>query len=192
MKKPVPTTPDDGGPEDHATQPLGSVGQAARLQSVPASLSNSEPAKASSAVRRTFTFTSAVTGEKVTATCMPGCTIDHEADSDTQHPHDIYCHIPGPASELPLFGPLCDTGSPEDFRFLSWQIQSHPFSGRPAERLPFVAIEAIDDHYIEYLDPDTLEMVISRLQQQVNSLREAHVQLVNLRTAYLNPPEVAA
>ncbi|MFE4610531.1 DUF6907 domain-containing protein [Streptomyces niveus] len=87
---------------------------------------------------------------------------------------------------------MCDTGSPEDFRFLSWQIESRPFSGRPAQRLPFVAIEVIDDHYIEYLDPDTLEMVISRLQEQVDSLCEAHTQLVNVRTAYLNPPEAAA
>ncbi|PVE04354.1 DUF6907 domain-containing protein [Streptomyces scopuliridis] len=192
MKK-IPTAANNGGPEDHTTQPLGSASQAARLQSVPAALSDSEPAVGASAVRRTFTFTSAVTGEKVTATCMPGCTVDHEADSNTpEHPHDIYCNIPGTAGELPLYGPLCDTGSPKDFRFLSWQIESRPFSGQPAERLPFVAIEAIDDHYIEYLDPDTLEMVIGRLQKRVESLREAHAQLVNVRTAYLNPSEVAA
>ncbi|MCX4858167.1 DUF6907 domain-containing protein [Streptomyces canus] len=191
--KTTPPATSDGGHESHTTQPLGSAGQTTRLQSVPAAPSDSEPAVGASAVRRTFTFTSAVTGEKVTATCMPGCTIDHEADSKTPtHPHDIYCNIPGTAGELPLYGPLCDTGSPEDFRFLSWQIESYPFSGRPAERLPFVAIEAIDDHYIEYLDPDTLEMVIGRLQKRVDSLREAHAQLVNVRTAYLNPPEVAA
>ncbi|MFD8220027.1 DUF6907 domain-containing protein [Streptomyces sp. NPDC059697] len=191
--KDTPTAANNGGLEDHPIQPLGSAGQAARLQSVPAAPSDSEPAMGASAVRRTFTFTSSVTGEKVTATCMPGCTVDHEADSNTpEHPHDIYCNIPGTAGELPLYGPLCDTGSPEDFRFLSWQIESRPFSGRPAERLPFVAIEAIDDHYIEYLDPDTLETVISRLQKQVDSLREAHAQLVNVRTAYLNPPAVAA
>lgn len=191
--KNVPTAANNGGPEGHTTQPLGSAGQAAQLQSVPAAPSDSEPAVGASAVRRTFTFTSAVTGEKVTATCMPGCTVDHDGDSNTpEHPHDIYCNIPGTVGELPLYGPLCDTGSPENFRFLSWQIESRPFSARPAERLPFVAIEAIDDHYIEYLDPDTLEMVISRLQKQVDSLREAHAQLVNVRTPYLNPPEVAA
>ncbi len=191
--KNIPTAANNGGPEDHSTQPLGSAGQAARLQSVPVAPRDSEPAVGASAVRRTFTFTSAVTGEKVTATCMPGCTVDHEADSNTpEHPHDIYCNIPGTASELPLYSPLCDTGSPEDFRFLSWQVESRPFSGRPAERLPFVAIEVIDDHYIEYLDPDTLEMVISLLQKQVDSLREAHAQLVNVRNACLNPPEVAA
>lgn len=191
--KTTPTATSDGGHESHTTQPLGSAGETARLQSVPEAPSDSEPAVGASAVRRTFTFTSAVTGEKVTATCMPGCTVDHEADSNTpEHPHDIYCNIPGTAGELPLYGPLCDTGSPEDFRFLSWQIESYPFSGRPAERLPFVAIEAIDDHYIEYLDPDTLEMVIGRLQKRVDSLREAHAQLVNVRTAYLDPPEVAA
>ncbi|MEW1599359.1 hypothetical protein [Streptomyces sp. NPDC093808] len=124
---------------------------------------------------------------------MPGCTVDHEADSNTPtHPHDIYCNIPGTAGELPLHGPLCDTGRPEEFRFLSWQIESRPFSARPAERLPFVAIEAIDDHCIDYLEPDTLEMVIRRLQKRVDSLREAHAQLVNVRTVYLNTPEVAA
>ncbi|MBD0838872.1 DUF6907 domain-containing protein [Streptomyces sp. TRM68416] len=191
--KDIPTAASSGGPEEHTTQPPGSSGQAARIQSVPAAPSDGEPIVGASAVRRTFTFTSAVTGEKVTATCMPGCTVDHEADSNThEHPHDIYCNIPGAVGELPLYGPLCDTGRPEDFRFLGWQIESRPFSARPAERLPFVAIEAIDDHYIEYLDPDTLEMVISRLQKQVDSLREAHAQLVNVRTAYLNPPAVAA
>lgn len=191
--KNLPTAADNGGTEDHTTQPPGSAGQATRLQSVPAASSDSEPAVGASAVWRTFTFTSAVTGEEVTVTCMPGCTVHHEADSNTpEHPHDIYCNIPGTAGELPLYGPLCDTGSPEDFRFLSWRIQSLPFSVRPAERLSFVAIEAIDDHYIEYLDPDTLEMVIRLLQKQVDSLREVHAQLVNVRTAYLNPPEVAA
>ena len=191
--KTTPTATSDGGHESHTTQPLVSDGQTARLQSVPAAPSDSVPAVGAFAVRRTFTFTSAVTGEMVTTTCMPGCTVSHEADSKTPtHPHDIYCNIPGTAGELPLYGPLCDTGSPEDFRFLSWQIESYPFSGRPAERLPFVAIEAIDDHYIEYLDPDTLEMVIGRLQKRVDSLREAHAQLVNVRTAYLDPPEVAA
>lgn len=192
MKNTPPAT-SDSGHESHTTQPPGGADQTARLQSVPAAPSDSEPAVGASAVRRTFTFTSAVTGDKVTTTCMPSCTVDHEADNNTPtHPHDIYCNIPGTASELPLYGPLCDTGSPEDFRFLGWQIESRPFSARPAERLPFVAIEAIDDHYIEYLDPDTLEMVISRLQKQVDSLREAHAQLVNVRTAYLNPPAVAA
>ena len=188
-----PTTANNGEPEDHPIQPPGSVGQAARLQSVPAAPSDSEPAVAASTVRRTFTFTSAVTGEKVTVTCMPGCTVDHEPDSNTPtHPHDICCNIPGTVGELPLYGPLCGTGGPEDFRFLSWQIECLPFSGRPAEQLPFVAIEAFDEHYIEYLDPDALEMVIGRLQQRVGSLLEAHTQLVNVRTAYLNPPEVAA
>ncbi|MCY0927039.1 hypothetical protein OTB20_12665 [Streptomyces sp. H27-H1] len=191
--KNLPTAANNGRPEDHTTHPLGSTGLATRLQPVPAAPSDSEPAMGASAVRRTFTFTSSITGEKVTATCMPGCTIDHKAyNNRPEHPHDIYCNIPGTAGELPLYGPLCDTGSPEDFRFLSWQIQSHPFSGRPSERLPFVSIEAIDDHYIEYLDPDTLEMVISHLQKQVDSLREAQTQLVNVRTAYLNSPELAA
>ncbi|WP_432082278.1 DUF6907 domain-containing protein [Streptomyces sp. WAC 04229] len=146
-----------------------------------------------SAARRTFTFTSAATGENLSVTCMVGCTVDHEPDGDTPtHPHDIHCNIPGTAGELPLYGPLCDTGSPEEFRFLSWQIQSRPFSGRPAERLPFVAIEVIDDHFIEYLDPDTLEMAIRHLQDQVDSLRQAHTQLISVRTAHLGRSVLAA
>jgi hypothetical protein len=150
--KNIPVAANSGGPEDHTTQPLRSAGQAARLQSAPAAPSDSEPAVGASAVRRTFT--SAVTGEKVTAPCMPGCTVDHDGDSNTpEHPHDIYCNIPGTAGELPLYGPLCDTGSPEDFRFLSWQIECLPFSARPAEQLPFVAIEAIDDHLHRGPDP---------------------------------------
>lgn len=193
MKKAEPMAADGNSAEDRTTQPLGSAVQAARLQSVPAASSDNQPATGTSAVRSTFTFTSAVTGEKVTVTCMPGCTVAHAADGNTtEHPHDVYCEIPGTASELPLFGPLCDTGSPEDFRFLGWKIETHPCSERLAERLPFVAIEVVDDHYIEYLDPDTLEVLINRLQKQVDSLRNAHAQLVDVRAVYLNPTEVAA
>ncbi|RSN63989.1 hypothetical protein DMH12_04220 [Streptomyces sp. WAC 04229] len=189
----TPTATNGGCHEGHTSQPLGNAGQVARLQPVPAAPYDSEPAAGGSPVQRAFTFTSTVTGEEVTVTCMPGCMVDHKADSDTPtHPHDIYCDIPGTADELPLYGPLCTTRGPEDFRFLSWQIQSHPFSGRPAERLPFVVIEVFDDHYIEYLEPDTLQVIIGCLQKRVDSLREAHAQLVNVRTEYVKLPGVAA
>ncbi|WP_443078378.1 DUF6907 domain-containing protein [Streptomyces sp. NBC_01723] len=188
----TPTTTSGNGHEGHISQPLGSAGRAARLQPVPTAPADSEPAVGGAPVQRAFTFTT-VTGENVTVACMPGCTVDHRADSNTPtHPHDIYCSIPGTADELPLYGPLCNTRGPEDFRFLNWQIESYPFSARPAERLPFVAIEVFDDHYIEYLEPDTLQVIIGRLQKRVDSLREAHAQLVNVRTEYVNLPGVAA
>jgi hypothetical protein len=192
MKK-IPTTACNGGPKEHANQPLGSPAQADRLQAVPVAPSGSEPATETSTVRRALTFTSAFTGQEVTLTCMPGCTTDHaKFDSTPAHPEDICCNIAGTAGELQLYGPLCETSGPEDFRFLDWQIDVRPFSRRPAERLPFAVIEAFDEHVVEYLDPDALEMLIGHVQERVDSLRKAHAQLIEVRASYLNPPTVAA
>lgn len=150
---------------------------------------------------RNWAFTSKVTGEMVTFTCMPGCTIDHASDADTPvHPEGVYCLTDQAAIELPLFGPLCESKSPEVFRVLNWQMGVDPFSAKIAERLPHVDLEVIDEHWIEGLDPDALALVIGQLQAQVDSLRAAHAQLVRVRADYaaeqilaaLRPSEVTA
>jgi len=134
---------------------------------------------------RTWTFTNKETRQSTTVTCMPGCTLDHaQANETPTHPHDIYCQMDGTAAELPLYGPLCETSGPEDFRVLAWQINVNPFSGKIAQRLPHVNIEAIDDHWIEVLDPDALASVIGHVQKQVDSLRTAHAELVRVRADY--------
>jgi hypothetical protein len=134
---------------------------------------------------RTWSFTNNVTGLEVDVTCMPGCDLDHAKDVDTPTaPEDIYCITRGESIELPMIGPLCEGSGAEEFSILAWQIDVHPFSTKMAERLPHVNIEAIDDHWIEALDPDSLATVIGHLQKQVDSLRAAHTQLVRVRADY--------
>lgn len=132
---------------------------------------------------RTWTFTSRVTGQKETFTCMPGCDIDHAKDVETPTaPEDICCITWGESIELPVLGSLCNGSGAEEFCVLSWQIDMHPFSVKMGQRLPHVNIEVLDDQWIEDLDPDALVTVIGQLQKQVDSLRSAHAQLVTVRT----------
>jgi hypothetical protein len=133
----------------------------------------------------TWSFINKVTGEKQSVTCMPGCDLDPSKNTDRPvHPEDICCQASGTTAGLPLYGPMCDGRTPEEFRVLAWQIDLHPFSTKVARRLPHVNIEAIDDHWIEDLDPDALATVIGQLQEQVDSLRAAHAQLVEARADY--------
>jgi hypothetical protein len=130
-------------------------------------------------------FTDMSTGRKVTFTCLPGCDMDHSADSAVpQHPDDIYCNVPGDDGSLSLVGQLCEGHGPEEFRVLSWHIDVHPFSSHVAQRRPVANVEVIEDHYIQDLDPDALAEVIGVLQDRVDSLRAAHTRLIELRGAY--------
>jgi len=134
---------------------------------------------------RRFTFTNRLTGEEVTVRCMDGCTLDHNADTETpSYPADVYCHIFGDDATLPVDGPLCEGNGPEEFRVLGWHIDVTPFSSQIVQRQPVVTVEVLDDHCIEDLDPDGLTDVIDVLQARVDSLRNAHTQLVELRAAY--------
>lgn len=135
--------------------------------------------------QRTWAFTHSVTGLPVTVTCMPGCELDHSSDIETPtHPDDIWCQAPGTAIELPLFGPLCDSSAPEEFQVFGFGINVRPFAKDYAARLPHVSLEVVDDHLIEYLDPDALATVINKVQQQLTELRAAHDQLVRVRAEY--------
>ncbi|MBZ3918170.1 DUF6907 domain-containing protein [Streptomyces acidiscabies] len=141
---------------------------------------------------RTMAFTDKVTGQKRPFVCLPGCDMDHRADTNTPtYAEDVYCNIPGGAGSLPLIGSLCDEGLRE-FTVLGWSINVDPYSTRLGRRMPHVNIEYIDEHYIEDLDPDSLETVIHVLQERVDSLRTAHTQLVALRAAYRNQSAVTA
>ena len=142
---------------------------------------------------RTWSFTSSLTGEKITVRCMPGCTLDHAEDSSkSTHPEDIYCQLDGDDIELPLFGPLCTTGRPEEFRVLAWHIGLRQYATQIPQRLPYASIEFLEDHWIEGLDPDALAIVIAQLQRQVDSLQRAHAELTAVRAAYRQMPEVTA
>lgn len=156
-----------------------------KLDQVDALADRFEAAQAATAEPRTWTFTRSDVGEKAKVTCMPGCTLDHQVDVDgTTHPHDIGCHIPTEGVELPLLGPMCETGSPEPFQVLGFQIDVQPFAPQLSHRLPHLNLQVVDDHYVENLDPDALTTVIRQLQQQVDRLRTAHTELVRLRAEY--------
>jgi hypothetical protein len=138
-------------------------------------------APASSVTPRTWTFVNRRTGQPMTFTCMPGCTIDHSSDVDHPiFPEDVWCWTPAE----PLTLPVNTNGYPEEFRILDTVIKVEPWSEKLAERLPFAVIELIDDHFVEGLDPDGLETVINTLAGRLEQMRETHRRLVRVREEY--------
>lgn len=138
---------------------------------------------------RRWTFTSSVTGEPVSVTCMPECTIEHGADTETPtHPVDVYCWTGDDDVTLPID----TTGTPEEYRVLGSRVEVHPFSPSIAHRLPFAVIEVIDEHYISGLDPDALETVINVLAGRVSALRRTHADLVRIRAEHQSRTGVQA
>jgi hypothetical protein len=130
---------------------------------------------------RTWTFTSTVTGEPVTVTCLPGCTRDHALDIATPtHPQDIYCWT-DKADDVTL--PVESVGVYER-RILSTRLEVHPFSTAVAERLPCAVVEVIEEYWIGGLDPEALELVIDTLAERVDAMRRAHAELVAARAEY--------
>lgn len=130
---------------------------------------------------RTWTFTERGTGQPMTVTCMPGCILDHTNDIATpSYPGDIWCQAPRRDVTLPINS----NGSPEEYRVLSSTLNVRPFDEKLASRLPFISLEIIDDHWIEDLDPDGLETVISTLAERLDDLRQAHADLVRTRAEY--------
>lgn len=135
--------------------------------------------------QRTRTFTSSVTGQPVTFTCMQGCTLNHRGDTDTPtHPVDVYCWSDDNDSETSL--PVDpNTGTPENFQILSSRITVEPFSANIARRLPHAVVEILDEHYIAPLDPDALASLIGLLASRVDALRLTHAELVRTRAEYV-------
>jgi hypothetical protein len=133
---------------------------------------------------RTWTFTNAETHEVMLMTCLPGCQADHEYDKLTPtHPEDIWCRVYGHELTLPI-----DNGrGPEERPVLAVDMNVRPFSPVLAERLPHATVEVVDEDCIENLDPDGLAHVIDALAAQVDRMREAHTQLVQLRAHYRRP-----
>ncbi|TKA13206.1 DUF6907 domain-containing protein [Actinacidiphila oryziradicis] len=130
---------------------------------------------------RTWTFTNRNTGKPTTFTCMTGCIIDHSDNiARPTFAEDVWCQTPRENVTLPLN----TNGHPEEFRVLGSEIRVMPFSATIAERLPHVTIEMIDDHYIEGLDPDGLATVIRTLAERLDSLKDRHAQLVQVRADY--------
>ncbi|MEW2253708.1 hypothetical protein [Streptomyces sp. NPDC047869] len=152
------------------------VAALAAIPSQPTAADMSQPAEP-----RTWTFTDRVTGEKFTYTCMPGCTINHQQDAERPiFREDVWCWFWDESLTLPVNA----SGEPEEFRVLDTVIKVEPWSQKVAERLPFAVIELVDDHFIDGLDPDGLETVISTLAARVERMRETHRRLVEVRAQY--------
>jgi hypothetical protein len=112
---------------------------------------------------------------------MDGCTLDHSHEMGREvFPEDIWCWFW--SEDLTL--PVNENGSPEEFRVLSTVIKVEPWSSKLAERLPFAVVELVDDHFIDGLDPDGLETLITTLAGRLKQMRETHRRLVEVRAEY--------
>ncbi|WP_234341963.1 2-oxo-4-hydroxy-4-carboxy-5-ureidoimidazoline decarboxylase [Streptomyces sp. NRRL F-4707] len=130
---------------------------------------------------RTWSFIDRKTGETVEYTCMQGCTLDHSHEMGRPvFREDVWCWF----WDQPLTLPVNENGSPEEFRVLSTVVKVEPWAPQVAHRLPFAVIELVDDHFIDGLDPDGLETVISTLSERLEQMRATHRRLVEARKAY--------
>lgn len=131
---------------------------------------------------RSWSFTDRRTGELMGYTCMQGCTLNHASDAETPTVReDIWCWFWADGLTLPVN----ENGTPEEFRVLSTVIKVEPWSPTIAERLPYAVIELVDDHFIDGLDPDGLETVISTLAGRLEQMRATHRQLVETRAEWM-------
>lgn len=131
---------------------------------------------------RTWTFINRRTGEPVSYTCMPGCTLNHASEmASPTFPEDVWCWF----WSNPLTLPVNENGKPEEFRVLSTVIKVEPSSPKIAERIPFAVIELVDDHFVDGLDPDGLATVIRTLSDRLEQMRETHARLVEVRSEYM-------
>lgn len=131
---------------------------------------------------RTWTFINMHTDEPVTVRCMPGCEADHsDMLAGPRDPEDFWCFTNSTNATLPVNV----DGDPEHFRILTVMTSTIPFSPVIANRVPHAAIEVLDDHWIDSLDPDGLETVINTLAARVTALRAVHTHLVQVRAQYM-------
>lgn len=61
------------------------------------------------------------------------------------------------------------------------QLQVRPFDSAPAERVPHVDLEVVENRWMTALGPDELAGVISSLRAQADRLEQVHAQLVAAR-----------
>ncbi|MFK4023131.1 DUF6907 domain-containing protein [Streptomyces albogriseolus] len=155
-----------------------------------AALMGSIPQQPAPAVERprTWSFINRYTGQDMQVTCMQGCSIDHTREvGRSLFPEDVWCWT----TPDPLTLPVNTNGQPEEFAVLSTVIKVEPWSGKVAERLPYAVVELVDDHFIEGLDPDGLETVISTLANRLEQMRATHRRLVEVREEYRTRPRNA-
>lgn len=141
-------------------------------------------AQAADTKPRTWTVANSVTGLPIHVTCMRGCIGFHpEEASGAGLPADISCvqYDQANTTELQIG---CGAEHFGEVSTLSVEIKSNPVHPDPAKREPLAAIEVMEDHYIEDLDPDELAVVIDRLDQRVAAMRIRHAELVRIRAEY--------
>lgn len=142
--------------------------------------STTEPAQA----HATWTATEIGTGQPLHFTCMTGCDTSHATDVDTpSFAPEVNCisHDRDNTGLLPVgCGDDADPGP-----VLSTIIQVDHFHPDPARRVPYAAVEVIEDHFIECRDPDGLAGLIDHFEQRVAAMRVRHAELVRTRNEYL-------
>ncbi|WP_060880214.1 DUF6907 domain-containing protein [Streptomyces scabiei] len=162
------------------------VAQASTATPTPAEQRDTTPA-----LPRTFTITSKDTQEKLTFTCMPGCTVAHDViDASRPTAPDDVCCLGDNNGEVSL--PFEGVTVPKESYVLRAYLRVAPFAPSMAERLPHVMIEVVEDEYVQHLDPDSLAVVIGVLDERLVALRRTHAELVQVRAEVLGRTVQAA
>lgn len=140
--------------------------------------------KAPTGEPRTWTIADLDSGLPLNVTCMSGCnTLHPERSIGMSRATEINCSQYDTANSMEL-----QIGSGDEnfgnFATLSVEIHSDPAHPDPAKRVPLAAVEVVEDHYLEDLDPDALAVVIDKLQDRVTAMRVRHADLVRARNEY--------
>lgn len=127
---------------------------------------------------RRWSFTDKRSGQQLEVVCLPGCTNDHALDqAQPAYREDIGCTVTGDADTLPI-----NTGEgPDEWEVLQTQVSMYPYSHRISERQPYAAVQVLDNHWVQGLDPDGLQFVIDTVAVQLDRMREMHARLVEAR-----------
>lgn len=132
----------------------------------------------------TWTIADIDSGMPLNVTCMSGCIGFHpERSSGTSRAADVSCAQFDTANTVEL---QIGCGAEDFGRYstLSVEIHSDPVHPDEAKRVPHAAIEVMEDHYIEDLDPDGLAVVIDAFEKRVAAMRIRHAELVRIRAEY--------
>lgn len=131
---------------------------------------------------RTWSFESRDGGSTETVTCMLGCRRGHEVEQSQPFPMDeVSCHVCDYGAEVPIEA----GGQATTEEVLHIRTLMQPWHRTMAKRLPHVQLELVEDHFIDGLDPDGLQVVINTFQSRVDAMRRARTHLIAARAEYM-------
>lgn len=140
--------------------------------------------KAPTGEPRRWTIADQDSGLPLTVTCMSGCnTLHAERSIGMSRAVEVNCAQYDTANPMELLlGPRGEEFG--GYVTLSVEIHSDPVHPDPAKRVPLAAVEVVEDHYLEDLDPDALAVVIDKLQQRVTAMRVRRAELIRIRAEH--------